>query len=804
MKVVKNILKILLILIILFSIAGFFILKSYKPQYSGELKLPELKEEVKVYFDDYGIPHIYAENKDDLYYSFGYLHAQERLFQMEILRRIVSGRLSEIIGAKTLDSDKFFRALQVNKVSEQSVKKYLSDQSKPFVKDVNNYLKGVNEFLMNGKTPIEYQLMGIKKEKFTQVDLFNIAGFMAFSFAEGFKLDPMITKIKNELGKQYTEDLIASYIPGTERIMLNNDTSIDYSALSQISLNIIKLTENYTVPFFEGSNSWVLSGKKTESGKVLFSNDTHMAYSQPVVWYEAHLECPGFNLYGNFIGGVPFSLLGHNRNLAWGLTMFENDDVDFYFEDINPEDSTKYKTEGGWQNFEIITETIKVKGSDDVKFKIRKTKRGTIINDVMKNIGEKPVSIFWTFTHSENQIIHAFYGLNNAQNIEDARKSVSKIAAPGLNVMYGDKFGNIAYWAAAKITKYKDTANPSIIQPSKKYPIGFYDFSENPQSINPPTGFVYSANNQPDSVNGVLYPGYYAPEDRAKKIVNYLSSDEKWNVEKVKKIQLDVKSIIKPVTANVILSEISKNIIEKSENHKLAYAILKKWDGEHKTNSQAPVIYYRLLRKILEQTMIDELGEEDFEFMSYGHTASRSIPGFMKNKNSVWWDNIKTKKKETRSNIFSSAFDSTIVALNNELGNDIETWKWGRVHTVEYQHAIPRAVKFLAPVFNVGPFEVWGGRAVLNKISFKLSKDGKYNSTSGPAMRTIIDFSDVENKSYSVIPTGQSGVFMSKHYSDQAKMYNAGKYRKQMMNKEEIVKKSEDILILKPSKKVKF
>ena len=797
MKTFKKIIKILLVLIIIISIAGFFILKSYKPQYSGELKLQELKEEVKVYFDEYGIPHIYAENKADLYYSFGYLHAQERLFQMEILRRIASGRLSEIIGPKTIDSDKFFRALQVNKSSELSVKKYFSDENAPFVKDVNNYLKGVNEYLMNGKTPIEYQLMGIKKEEFTQVDLFNIAGFMAFSFAEGFKLDPMITKIQNELGEKYLEDLVSSYVPGTERIKLHNDTSINYSVLSLISLNIINLTENYTVPFFEGSNSWVLSGKKTESGKVLFANDTHMAYSQPVVWYEAHLECPGFNLYGNFIGGVPFSLLGHNRNLAWGLTMFENDDVDFYFEDVNPEDSTQYKSENSWKDFEIITETIKVKGAKDVSFNIRKTERGSIINDVMKGIGEKPVSVFWTFTHSENQVIEAFYGLNNAQNIEDARNSASKIAAPGLNIMYGDKFGNIAYWAAAKITKYKDTVNSSIIQSSEKYPIGFYDFSENPKSINPPSGFVYSANNQPDSVNGVLYPGYYAPEDRAMKIVDYLSSDDKWNIEKVKKIQLDVKSEKKPITASVILSGINKDIIEKSKNHKLAYDILKKWNGEHQVETQGPVIYYRLLRKVLEQTMMDELGEDDFEFMAYGHTASRSIPGFMKNKNSVWWDNIKTEKKETRSNIFSSAFDSTIVALNNELGKDIKTWKWGRVHTVEYQHAIPRAVKPLAPVFNVGPFEVWGGRAVLNKISFKLSDNGKYEATSGPAMRTIIDFSDVENQAYSIIPTGQSGVFMSKHYSDQADMYNKGKYRKQMMNKKEIIEKSVDVLILR-------
>jgi len=799
MKLLKKISKILLIIIILFSVVGFFILKSYKPQYSGELKLSGLKDEVKVYFDEYGIPHIYAQNKTDLYYSFGYLHAQERLFQMEILRRIASGRLSEILGSSTVKTDMFFRTLQVNKASSETVEKYFLDESKPFVQDVDNYLKGLNEYLFNGKTPIEYSLMGIEKQKFTREDLFNIAGYMAFSFAEGFKLDPMITKIKHNLGEKYLDDLISSYVPGTERIKLNNDTSINYSSLGQISLNTMNIIDNLDVPFFEGSNSWVLSGNKTESGKVLFANDTHMAYAQPSIWYEAHLECPDYNLYGNFVAGIPFSLLGHNRSLAWGLTMFENDDVDLFFEEINPDDSTQYKLKDTWENFEFINEIIKIKDEKDTIITIRKTERGPVISDVMDGVGDTPISLFWTFTQSDNKILQAFYELNNSHNIIDVKSAVSKIAAPGLNVMYGDKFGNIAYWASAKITKYKDSVNPSIIQNTEKYPIGFYNFSKNPQSINPPSGFVYSANNQPDSVDGILYPGYYAPEDRAKQIVKFLSSSNNWNVEKVKKIQLSVKSEKKPITANIILSDINDEIINKTENHKLAYDILKNWDGEHKLENNAPVIYYRLLRKVLEFTMIDELGKEDFEFMSYGHTASRSIPVFMKNKNSIWWDNIKTDKKETRSDIFSSAFDSTIIALNNELGEDVDTWKWGKVHTVEYQHPIGKKVKLLRKVFNVGPYNVWGGRAVLNKISFKLSNDGKYKASSGPAMRTIIDFSDVENKAYSVIPTGQSGVFMSKHYFDQADMYNKGEYRKQMMNKEEIIKKSEDVLIIIPN-----
>ena len=801
MKTVKKILKVLLILIVLISTAAFFYLRSFKPQYSGTINLPALQNEVDVYFDDYGIPHIYAQNKADLYYAFGYIHAQDRLFQMEILRRIASGRLSEIVGTKTLEYDKFFRTLQVNNTSREAVKQYFSDKNNPFVKDVNNYLKGVNEFLNHGKTPIEYQLMCINKEDFTPEDIFNIAGYMAFSFAEGFKSDPMITKIQNTLGNEYLKDLIPSYVPGTERIPLYKDTTIDYSELSAITTSINDLTENLPVPFFHGSNSWVLSGSKTKSGKVIFANDAHISYSQPSVWFEVYLETPEFNLYGNFIGGIPFALIGHNHDAAWGITMFENDDVNYYFEEINPDNQEEYKSDSGWKKFRTVEETIKIKDSTDAKINVKLTDRGPVINAVTKGLKDKnPVSIFWTFTHQPASIIEAFYGLNNMHSVKEAENSVKLISAPGLNIMYGDKKGNIAYWASASILKYNDSVKTDRIEPRQKAPIGYYNFKDNPQTINPPSGMIYTANNQPDSVKGILYPGYYAPEDRAKRILQLLNSDKNWTVEKIKNISTDVKSVKAPQIVSEILNQIDKKVLAKSKNHQKAFDILKGWDGNHQKDASAPVIYYRLLRKVLEFAMQDELGKEDFEYMTHGHTPARSIPLFIKNDSSVWWDNISTTEiKETRKDIFNTAFDSAVVCLENEQGNNFDAFKWKNVHTVEYKHFIGGSSPLLAKIFNIGPFGVWGGRQVLNNINFNLSKDGMYHAKSGPSMRIIIDFSDIEN-SVSIIPTGQSGVFMSKHYSDQAEMYNNGKFRKQMMNKEEIISTCKDKLILKPKK----
>ncbi|NPA67246.1 MAG: penicillin acylase family protein [Chlorobi bacterium] len=800
MKNIKKIIKILFVLLIIASLGIFFYLRSLKPQYSGRKVLHGLSKKVDVYFDDYGIPHIYAQNKADLYYAFGWLHAQDRLFQMEILRRIASGRLSEIAGKKTVKYDKFFRMLQADKASEKAVKMLFDNTEKQYVDDAENYLKGVNDFLHNGTTPLEYTLLGIKKEDFTPKDIFNIAAYMAFSFAEGFKYDPFITEIETKLGEDYLKDIVSSYVPGTARIPVGID-SADIKLLSGITANVTDLFDETAIPFFRGSNAWVLSGKKTRSGKVIFANDAHIAYSQPSVWYEAYLETPGFSLYGNFIAGIPFALIAHNRDIAWGITMFENDDVNYYFEEINPKDSSEYKTHTGWKKFKFVNETVKIKDAPDLNLKVKITDRGPVVNSVTEGFeNEKPISVFWTFTHHPATVIEAFYDLNNAHSLKDVEKAVKLIAAPGLNIMYGDRFGNIAYWEAASLLKYNDSVKTDRITSWKNAPVSYYDFNFNPKNINPPSGMLYSANNQPDSVNGILYPGYYSPEDRAVRILKLLKDGSNdWTTEKMKKVSTDVTSSKAPEIISEILKNIDKSMLSKSANHKKAFEILKKWNGEHDKNIAAPVIYYRLLRKILELAMQDELGDKDTELMMLGHTPARSLPVLFADNESVWWDNVFTKdKKETRKDIFTAAFDSTVTCLKKELGNDIEDYKWKNVHKVEYRHFIGQASPLLAKIFNVGPFGVWGGREVINNINFALSKNGEYYSYSGPSMRIIIDFADVEN-SVSIIPTGQSGVFMSKHYSDQALMYNKGIFRKQMMNKNEIMK-LKDKLVLLPEK----
>jgi len=572
----KTVYKIILALLIIIPAAllgGLMYLYSLQPQYSGRLTLAGLLEEVEVIFDAYGIPHIYGQNEEDVYFALGYVQAQERLFQMEMMRRVAAGRLAEVLGQKLVKTDKFFRTLGLSESAEMNAALFLKDKNSPDKKAALAYLAGVNQYVEQGDTPLEFRILGIPKEKFTPRDIYLNGALMAFGFAAGFQMDPLVTKAYHKLGWDYLKDWVLGWPPGAEKIPVYPS---NYSATAEtLAASIHEMMTDLPVSAWIGSNGWVVSGKKTKSGKVIFANDTHMAYSQPSVWYEAHLECPGFSFYGNHAAGVPFALIGHNRFAAWGLTMFENDDVDFYKERLNPENPNQVWFIDHWEDLKIRLETIKVKGGKNVTFKVRSSRHGPILNevdDMVAQTGSDPVAVWWAFNKFPTQTIQAFYDLAHSRSIEDARQAASKIDGVGLNVMYGDRDGNVAWWASAKLIKRPDHVNSKLFLDGaggRDEPLGWYDFSQNPQSENPPAGFVYSANNQPDTLSGKLYPGYYVPEDRARRIVQYLDSETTWSVEKTEKMNTDcISTVFTEVTAEILNTLKADGILQSTSNHK--------------------------------------------------------------------------------------------------------------------------------------------------------------------------------------------------------------------------------------------
>ena len=801
-KIGYKILLVLLIIIPIFLLAGLMYLYSFQPRYSGQRKVADLHEKVTVVFDHYGIAHIYARNETDAYRALGYVHASERLFQMEIMRRVAAGRLSEILGEKLVKTDKFFRTLGIAREAEKNAALFFQDTSRPFQKAALAYLAGVNQFIEKGETPIEFRLLGIPKEKFTPTDIYLNGALMAFGFAAGFQMDPLVTKIYNQYGAKYLKDLVLGWPPDAQKIPVRHPE--DATAAQRLATTINEVVAGLPVPLWIGSNGWVVSGEKTQSGKVIFVNDTHMMYSQPSVWYEAHLEYPGFSFYGNHAAGIPFALIGHTHSAAWGLTMFENDDVDFYKEQANPDNPNQVWVDDHWANLKTRRETIKVKGGGDVDFEVRISRHGPILNDVNDQVAQTtdaPVAVWWSFNKFPTTTIHGFYHLAHAQNMSDARKSAAMIDVPGLNVMYGDRDGNIAWWAAAKLVRRPAHVNSKLFldgASGQDDPLGFYDFSENPQCENPPWGYVYSANNQPDTLTGHLYPGYYVPEDRARRIVSYLQADKRWSVKAMQKMDTDCTSPVAPeITTEILKTLQDTTILTKTANHREAFRILSNWNGDHQVQDVAPTIYYMLLSCIMENTFADELSADDFNAIVSSHLMKRTLPVLIKNNASLWWDNIHTKDiKETRQKIFSASFDQAVKNLEKKLGTDISTWRWAKVHTLEHGHLLGRK-KPLDKFFNVGPFAAMGGNETIVNLGFRLNARGDYPVSFGPAMRIVLDFADPEN-SLSVNPTGQSGNFLSPHYSDQASLFNSGKFRKQMMNRDEILASQTAVLILQP------
>ncbi|MDO6602067.1 penicillin acylase family protein [Arenibacter palladensis] len=798
MKVFKKLLWIVLGIVAIIALSSAVYVYTHTPEYVGNIEIDKLSKKVEVYFDTYGIPHIYGEKEEDALRALGYVHAQDRLWQMELLRRISIGGLSEVFGEDMIKTDKFFLSLGIDDASLKTVENV--SKVSPMVVLSQAYLDGINQFIAEGPTPIEFHLTGLEKTPFTLKDIYNTVGYMAFSFAMAHKTDPLLTNIKNQLGPAYLADLEIGVDPKSTLIK-NYKPSIRDSIKNEIAGLVSEVLKDFPVPQFEGSNSWVIAPGKTKNGKVILANDPHIGFAQPSVWYEAHVNAPNYEKYGYHLAGVPFPLLGHDRKLAYGLTMFENDDIDFYYEEEKPNDSSFYKTSAGWKKYELVTKTIKVKGEDDLSFTFKKTHHGPILNGIADQVmDQRPIAMSWIYTKLENKVMDALYGMSHAQNLSEFKKALPYIHAPGLNIMYGDAVGNVGWFATAKLYQMPDSTDTKFIlegNAGKDEPIRYLDFSENPMAINPSWNYVYSANNPPDSINGKFYPGYYLPENRAKRIVALLEPKNDWDREAVQQMLLDATS---GVNAKVV-TNLAKSM-EVKEMTEAQISVLDKmnvWDGNNQLQQIEPTVYHRWIYFLLKNTFEDELGPQMFQQMLDTHFHKRLIAPMASKDDSVWWDDVNTPDSvETKNVMVNLSFRQAFQSLEEDLGRDPNKWTWNKVHTLEHGHPIGQ-IKALRSFFNVGPFPVSGTREVINNMYFKYDDTGLYPATSGPSTRRVIDFSDIEN-SVSILPTGQSGNPFSEHYEDQAEMYNQSKFRKMMMNKEEIIKTQKSILVFEPKK----
>lgn len=781
MKILK-ILGLLLLFIIL-GVAGyaFYLKSSLTPSYSGERVLTGLSGDVDIYFTEHGVPHIYGESEEDTYRALGYIHAMERLWQMDLLRHVGSGRLSELFGPDMIENDKFLRTMGISKYARESALEYekRNHKSLPLVKA---YIAGINDYIANNPKPLEHTILGLDVAPFEIQNAFEILTYMAFSFSNAHITDPVLTELSNKLDSSYLKDLNIYHYKG-ESTLRSFDNR--YSIQAEKTVSVLK---SLGVPEFIGSNSWVVSPEKTSTGEVLFSNDPHIAFSQPSVWYESHLIYPESEYYGYHVPGAPFPLLMHSEQKAIGLTMFENDDMDFYIEEIHPEDSNKYMHKGEWKDIVMEQEEIKVNGQKPIQFTIRQTTHGPIVSDILT---EEPlediVSMYWVNTKFPSYMMEAVYGLVSANDLQEVEMAASMIHGPGLNIMYGDKDGNVAWWAVGKLPIRRDERS------SKTFYDGStglddtdstYAFSQNPHAINPPWGYVHSANNQPDTVNGVVYSGYYLPDDRGERITQFLA-DSSLSVDDMKTMLLDDNSVMMHEIKGIML-----HAIKNTERGDLLRELIK-WEGDFNRDDFRPLIFQKWVNEILTAAQKDEIGKELWPMYKLTHTYKVATEHLIKNKNSKWWDNDTTEVIETRGDIIRQAFETSINDLTIHWGDDYTLWNWGSAHALKHKHAMGDIITFL----NVGDFPVSGANEVLNNMGYTYSEEKNQTIRFGPSTRRIVDFSGVRNNSWSILPTGQSGNYFSPYYADQAEMFAEGVFRKMMMN-HDVIKQSKNKITL--------
>ena len=777
-----------LVLLIVLGVAGyvFYIKTTLTPSYRGDLTFDGLEQPVDVYFTEYGIPHIYSQSEKDTYRALGYIHAKERLWQMDLLRHVGSGRLSELFGADMIKNDKFLRTMGLNSYSIASAEAYIerNHESLPLVQA---YVDGINEYIKNNPKPLEHTILGLEIAPFEVQNVFETLTYMSFSFSNAHITDPVLTELNQKLDSSYLEDLNIYHYEGESTLRSFDDRFSDYSK------NTVAVLKSLGIPEFIGSNSWVLSGDKTESGQVILSNDPHIGFGQPSVWYESHLISPESEYYGYHIPGAPFPLLMHSEHHATGLTMFENDDMDFFVEEIHPEDSNVYRHKGEWKEINIVEEIIQVKGQESVSFNLRSTIHGPIVSDILRDDPlEEIVSMYWVTSRFPNYTIEAIHGFLKSQSLEEVEQAASLVHGPGLNIMYGDADGNVAWWAVGKLIKRRDERTTKTFYDGSTGlddPDSTYSFSKNPHAINPPWGYVHSANNQPDTVDGILYAGYYLPDDRGERIVEILENDSSVSVNDVKGMLLDDKSMMMEQVKGILL-----HAIKDTERGELLRSLLT-WDATFNREDFRALIFQKWLHELLKAAQKDEIGDDLWPTYKRTHTYKVAAEHLIKNESSKWWDIDSTDQVETRSQIIQMAFENAIQDLSNSWGEDYSQWKWGDAHSLLHKHAMGDVISFL----NVGKFPVSGGNEVLNNTGYTYSETPELTIRFGPSTRRIVDFSDLRNNSWSILPTGQSGNYFSPHYDDQAEMFADGKFRKMIMNHDEI-RQSEIKLVLNPTK----
>ncbi|HKL38585.1 MAG TPA: penicillin acylase family protein [Bacteroidales bacterium] len=781
-----------IILLLALIVAGFVVYQTGHralPDYNEDVRLKGIRQDVKVFRDSAAVPHVYAGNTHDLYMATGYLMAQDRLWQMDLLRRVTQGRLSEIFGKQMLEDDVIMRSLRIPHKSRQVLNRsdqQVIDALRAFAAGVNTYIDQHSEDL-----PPEFALLGYKPETWKPEHSVNLIGYMAWDLAPAWHAEVVLNKIASKVSEEKWEMMIPRVKEQKSHIYPEYQYSEELSQVMPLFLDHSQRLDQLGLKVFTGSNNWAVSGKKSTTGKPLFANDMHLGLFAPGIWYQVHQVIEGeLNVTGVALPGQPLVVSGHNDTIAWGMTNVMLDDMDFYRETVNPEDSTQYRYNGQWRDMEVQSEKFAIKGGDTIPRSLLFTHRGPVISR-FKEVQDQTLSMRWIGNEYSNEL-NAIYLLNRAGSWTDFKHAVKGFKSISQNINYADIHGNIGLYCCAGVPLRE--GNPGKIYPgdTSRYDWkGFVPFEDLPHQYNPEDGMVSSANNKtvdPDYPHHISHWFDLAP--RIDRIRQMLKEKKKLSPEDFMEIQTDHRSLMVNLFREDIIAQLEKKD-DMPSMHQKSLQLLKDWDAVYRKGEPAPAIFEQFYLTFLKNLIKDELGEELYrEYLGSKILVRNLMKNVWANPQCSWCDNVTTTtRRETFAELVRKSFSQAVERLSKQMGKQPERWEWGRIHQLELKHPIGGQVPIIDLLFNMnrGPFEVGGSFHTVCPYSYSFRNPFSVNH--GASHRHVYSAADWD-QSRTIIPTGTSGIPASEYYCDQTERYINKSYRQDVVSRKRVEEKA--------------
>ncbi|HVE66554.1 MAG TPA: penicillin acylase family protein [Thermoanaerobaculia bacterium] len=752
------------------------------PKESGRVRVAGLSAPVAIETDARGVPTIRAATRLDALFGLGYVHARDRLWQIEYQRRIGAGRLAEVLGPRLVDTDRFLRTIGFRRAA-LSAWGNLSAETRA---SVEAYVRGLNAFLATSPArPVEFRILRFRPEPFDAVDGIVWGKLMAWDLAGNARNEIRRARFVEAVGERRALELLPP-APVSPTILEDEEwkgllplpaargegrSEARSPAVFLAPSFLARLDRSFALAGARepddsalGSNSWVLAGSRTVSGKPILANDPHLALRAPSVWYVARMIAPGYAVAGATLPGLPGVVIGRNSRIAWALTSLEPDVQDLFVEDVDPADPSRYRWRGEWRRFETRRETIRVRDGADVELEVRSSVHGPIVSGVLDGAGAlgRGVALRWAALDPTDRTAEALERVNRAAGWTDFLEALRLFHAPPQNFLYADADGHVGY-AAAGAVPIRPRANGllPVSGAGEDDWAGYVPFEALPRTLDPVRGFLVTANNR---VASEQYPhavtGDWPEPYRARRITERILARPRLDAADVRSIQLDRLSLQATELLPFLLDTVPSDAASRQ-----ALATLARWNREFAPGSAAAPIYaawYAALSRMPQ----DELGDTPL-----GGLRSRFLINAFR-ANSEWCDDAATPARETCAAFRARALAEAVALLRSRLGADPSRWRWDQLHRARFPHGVFEGIAGLRRLFSLEKGQGGDGSTV-NVGAYLL--DGSFRMTDGPSYRQIVDFAEPDHFEF-VHTTGQSGNVFDRRYRDLLPSWREGRY----------------------------